>query len=271
MIAASSLLLVLPFTRIDDYVNALSALGRHFDQDSYTVFGLLVQLGVGETVARLVTLLTGLGLVVAMWRYRSFTLALAASLTLTPIVWLDYFSLAAVPLAIVRPVLSPIWLLPLLTWGAPGTGLGIGDPLQILRVLGVFAIVLGVATRAEHDLDGAPTASARATPAHPVDRAFRHSRPTSLGSTEPQPACTRGRRHRRRQVATADRDAADPIRRCNEPGRRPHRLRRARGRSCPQRPSPRRREPGIGRYAAARRDARRCCWRLTPRLTAGST
>ena len=87
------------------------------------------------------------------------------------IVWLDYFSLAAVPLAIVRPVLSPIWLLPLLTWGAPGTGLGIGDPLQILRVLGVFAIVLGVAARAEHDLRrGAPTASARATPAHPVDR-----------------------------------------------------------------------------------------------------
>ena len=175
VIAASSLLLVLPFTRIDDYVTALPALGRHFDQDSYTVFGLLVQLGVGETVARLVTLLTGLGLVVAMWRYRSFTLALAASLTLTPIVWLDYFSLAAVPLAIVRPVLSPIWLLPLLTWGAPGTGLGIGDPLQILRVLGVFAIVLGVAAPRSMTLTAPPLRRRAPRRRTPWTEAFRRS------------------------------------------------------------------------------------------------
>jgi hypothetical protein len=42
-----------------------------------------------------------------------------------------------------------LWLLPLLTWGAPGTGLGIGDSLQIARVLVVFAVVLGLAARAE--------------------------------------------------------------------------------------------------------------------------
>jgi hypothetical protein len=176
LIAAGSLLLVLPFMGLVDYFDALSALGRHFDQDAYTVFGLLVQLGVGETAARATMILCGLSLVVGTWRFRSFTLAIAASLTLTPIVWLDYFALAAVPLAIVRPILSPIWLLPLLTWGAPGTGLGIGDPLQILRVLLVFTVLLGVAARAERTLHGAVASTA--APLAAVDR--RASLPESL-------------------------------------------------------------------------------------------
>src|SRR6266536_2900708 len=42
----------------------------------------------------------------------SFTLALAAALLLTPIVWLHYFALLLVPLAIFSPGLSVSWLLP---------------------------------------------------------------------------------------------------------------------------------------------------------------
>ncbi len=54
-------------------------------------------------------LAVGLALLAGVWRYRSFALAIAASLVLSPIVWLDYFALAAVPLAIARPRLSWIW------------------------------------------------------------------------------------------------------------------------------------------------------------------
>ena len=91
----------------------------------------------------------GLLLLAATWRYRSFTLAIAAALTISPIVWLDYFALAALPLAIARPRLSWIWFLPLATWGLRGAGLNIGDPWDITRLLLVFSVVFAVAFREE--------------------------------------------------------------------------------------------------------------------------
>lgn len=160
-IGGVSLLSVLPFTGLDDYVRALARVGRHFDQDSYTVLGFLVQIGAQETIARAVTIAVGASLLLATWRFRSFTLAIASALALSPIVWLDYFALAAIPLAIARPRLSPIWLLPLATWGAPGTGLGIGEPTDIARVLLVFSIVLGVSFQAESWERTYPPASQR--------------------------------------------------------------------------------------------------------------
>ena len=150
-IAGASLLLVLPYVSIDDYARALLQLGRGFDQDSYTLFGLLVQSGASETAGRVVMWTCGLLLLAATWRYRSFTLAIAAALTISPIVWLDYFALAVVPLAIARPRLSWIWFLPLATWGLRGAGLDIGDPWDITRLLAVFAVVFGVAFRDEPD------------------------------------------------------------------------------------------------------------------------
>ena len=77
------------------------------------------------------------------------TLTIAASLVLSPIVWLDYYAVLAIPLAIVRPRLGPLWLLPLLTWGVRGAGAGIGDVSAILRILVVFGIVVLCAARAE--------------------------------------------------------------------------------------------------------------------------
>lgn len=155
-IAGGSLLLVIPFTGLDEYVRTLLQLGRGFDQDSYTLFGLLVQSGAPETVGRIAVLTAGAFLLAATWRYRSFTLALAAALILSPIVWLDYFALAAVPLAIARPRLSWVWFLPLATWGLRGAGLGIGDPSEIARLLLVFGVVLAVAFHGEPDRRRAP-------------------------------------------------------------------------------------------------------------------
>ena len=98
----------------------------------------------------------GLLLLAATWRYRSFTLAIAAALTISPIVWLDYFALAAVPLAIARPRLSWVWFLPLATWGLRGAGLDIGDPWDIARLSSSSPSSFAVAFRDE------PGAGARA-------------------------------------------------------------------------------------------------------------
>ena len=125
-LACVSVALVIPFLPLPDYVRMLASLGRAFDQDGYTVFAVLVQAGAAETAARAANLAVGAALLLGTWRYRSFTLAIAASLVLSPIVWLDYFALAAVPLAITRPRLCWVWFVPLATWGLSGAGAGIG-------------------------------------------------------------------------------------------------------------------------------------------------
>ena len=50
---------------------------------------------------------------------RSFTCAVAATLALSPIVWLHYLVVLLVPLAILRPRFSLLWLLPVLLWVSP--------------------------------------------------------------------------------------------------------------------------------------------------------
>jgi hypothetical protein len=148
-VACMSLLAVLPFTGFDAYVDALRLVSSAYDQDSYTVFGLVVQAGGSETVARVLTVALAAALVWGTWHYRSFTLAIAAALIASPIVWLDYFALAAIPLGITRPQLSPVWFVPLVTVGAEGAGWQIGDVVDTTRVLAAFGAVLTVAFRAE--------------------------------------------------------------------------------------------------------------------------
>ena len=147
--AAASLLLVLPFTGLDEFARLMIDLGRAFDQDSYSTFGLLVRLGASDALARGGTFAIGAALLVVMWRRRSFALAIAASLALAPIVWLDYYALAAVPLAVARPRLSAVWMLPLLTWGLPSSGIGADQVWGVARVLTVFTVVFAVATTRE--------------------------------------------------------------------------------------------------------------------------
>jgi hypothetical protein len=101
-----------------------------------------------------VTLVLGAVLIVAMWRRRSFALSISASLVLAPIVWLDYYAVAAVPLAISRPRLTPIWFLPLMTWGLPSSGIATDGYSGVGRVLLAFGVVLLVAARYEPGWEG---------------------------------------------------------------------------------------------------------------------
>ena len=153
VVAAASLLLVLPFTSLHDYLHTLVELGRDFDQDSYSPFGFLVQVGAPEALARVVTLAIGAGLLVACWRRASLGLAVAAALVLSPIVWLDYYAVAAIPLAVVRPRLSWVWLAPIATWGLLSAGIGAGNGWGSARVLLVFGLVFAVIARGERQAE----------------------------------------------------------------------------------------------------------------------
>ena len=169
-VALGSLLLVAPFAPLDDYLRTLREVSSAFDQDSYSPFGLLTQLGATDVVARVVTLGLGAVLLALTWRRQSFVLAVAAALVLSPIVWLDFYALAAVPLAVAHPMISRVWFLPLATWGLPSSGITADAVWGVGRVLVVFAVVLVVVAAAERgritSSDGRRSSSA---PAEAVD------------------------------------------------------------------------------------------------------
>lgn len=149
VVAAVSLLLVVPFAPLDEYLRTVRSVTDRFDQDSYSPYGLLIRLDASNVVAHGVTYALGAALLVLTWRRRSFVLAIAAALVLSPIVWLDFYALAAIPLAIARPRLSAVWFLPLLCWGLPSSGIDTDPVWGVGRLLAVFLVVLTVAERSE--------------------------------------------------------------------------------------------------------------------------
>jgi alpha-1,2-mannosyltransferase len=136
--AAASLLLLLPFTSVADYVRLLRNLADTFEHDSYTIFALLTDVGVPDTAARAVTVALGLGVLWLAWHRRSLGLAIAAALVLSPIVWRHFFVLLAVPLALSRPRFDVVWLIPIGLWVGDGTFNG--APWQTASVLALVAI-----------------------------------------------------------------------------------------------------------------------------------
>jgi len=145
-VAAASLLLVLPFIGLADYVRLLRNIGEEFEHDAYTPFALLTDLGVPDTAARALTVALGIGVLALAVRRRSLGLALAAALVLSPIVWRHFFTLLLVPLALSRPRFDVVWLVPVGMWVGDGTFNG--APWQTAAVLGLAAATIVLCERA---------------------------------------------------------------------------------------------------------------------------
>ena len=114
---------------------------------SYSIEDVLAAQGLGWSVSRIAPLVVGVPLLFLVARFarqgdheRSFFAAIAAALALSPIVWLHYLVLLAVPLAIARPRFSAIWLLPIVLWMCPRSANGEG--IETFMPLLVTAIVL---------------------------------------------------------------------------------------------------------------------------------
>ena len=93
---------VIGFAGIASYPELLRGSRRIVGDDSYTAYIVGLDLGLPSAVARVIWLALGLGTargVVVLGRRgddcRAFVVAIAASLALTPIVWLHYFALLA--------------------------------------------------------------------------------------------------------------------------------------------------------------------------------
>jgi hypothetical protein len=141
-------------------VRRLSSLA---DDRAYDVYAIAVDLGAPSVVARGLWAMLGVGLVgaavVAARRRRersSFVLAVAASLAVTPIVWLHYFVLLLPVVALVQRRLGALWLLPLamfVTQGGTDPG-PLAEASTFILVVLAFALALRSASREESRLEG---------------------------------------------------------------------------------------------------------------------
>ena len=117
------------FDGLAGYPDLLRRLSEIQSERSYSIVGMASTIGLGDAVGRALTLVVGssflVGCVVFARRddeVRSYTCAIAATLALSPIVWLHYLVVLLVPLAIARQRFSLIWLLPVLLWISPKPG-----------------------------------------------------------------------------------------------------------------------------------------------------
>jgi hypothetical protein len=114
------------FDGLREFPSLVREATRVQEDDSYALAALLGDAGVPDwaaTGASLAVALAALALCVMAGRRgddrRSFTLAIVTTLLAAPIVWLHYLVFLAVPLAIARPRLSPVWLAPVALWFTP--------------------------------------------------------------------------------------------------------------------------------------------------------
>jgi hypothetical protein len=119
---------VIGFDGLTAYPELVRNLADSMADRGYSLVALGAAAGLPPDSAKLLLWLVGvplLAVVPVVARHedgdrRAFSIAIVASLLLTPIVWLHYFALLIVPLALARPRLAWTWGLLWLLWLTPG-------------------------------------------------------------------------------------------------------------------------------------------------------
>jgi hypothetical protein len=112
---------VLGFAGLTSYPTMLSNLSFIQEGRSDSVVAVLLAAGLSAATAQALALLAAAGLLGLAWRFgrsggnqrQAFGLAVMAALTASPIVWDHYLVLMFVPIALLSPSYSQLWLVPL--------------------------------------------------------------------------------------------------------------------------------------------------------------
>ena len=158
---------VIGFAGLADYPELMRRLQDAVGMDSYTLYVVGLDVGLPSPLARLLWLGVGAALLAALVlvgrrgdERSAFLLAIAASLALTPIVWLHYFALLLLVVSLVQPRLGLLWFLPLGMVVTPGSGHP--TPFETAATLAIAALVIGAALRMSVGAGGSVDESARA-------------------------------------------------------------------------------------------------------------
>ncbi|MBD0328522.1 MAG: DUF2029 domain-containing protein [Thermoleophilia bacterium] len=136
------------FDGLRDYPELLRVLTEVLQWKGYSVAALGLSLGLGAGAAKALSYALGAALlagalVLGRGRdgdFRAFVATVGAAFALTPMLWGHYFVVLLVPIAIRRPRLTPLWVLPMVFWLAILQSFG--DPLEIGSMLAAAAVVL---------------------------------------------------------------------------------------------------------------------------------
>ena len=138
------------FAGLGDYATLLRRLQSIEAPQSYTLYALGLDLGAPSWLARGLWTVLALALLLACVHVarrgderRAFMLALVATLACSPIVWLNYFVLLVVVVAVARPRLVAAWFVPLLMYGSASTENG--TTAQNALTLGAAALTVVLA------------------------------------------------------------------------------------------------------------------------------
>jgi hypothetical protein len=142
---------IIGFNQIHAYSQVVSAVNNVMDKRGYSIFSLVMRLGGSHGLAYALGITAAAAAAIACLivgrrgnTKSALALSIAVCLLATPVLWTHYFALLIVPLAIFRPRLDPLWLLPLIMWLCPGDR---PAAWQIIIALAVSAIVLGALLR----------------------------------------------------------------------------------------------------------------------------
>jgi alpha-1,2-mannosyltransferase len=136
------------------YPTTLRVLNEVQRWKTYSPQSLAIALHLGARVGEIVTLIVAVtGIAVIAWLARqsegdrrSFSAGVALALLTTPILWLHYLVFLLVPIALLRPRLSRLWLIPIALW-ATGRTDSMGAQWRIITVLVAIAIVAAISCR----------------------------------------------------------------------------------------------------------------------------
>jgi hypothetical protein len=137
---------------LDRYPQTVRLLNDVQRWKSYSVQSLLISLHVSASMSELVAGAVAIAAVAALVLLRrgsdqaTFSAAVGAALIATPILWNHYLVLLLAPIALARPRLAPLWLLPLVLWVTPHPE-SVGVVWRIVLVLSMVVLVAIQATR----------------------------------------------------------------------------------------------------------------------------
>jgi hypothetical protein len=125
--------------QIHAYTALTSAVDHVMDRRGYGIFSLVMQLGGSRGLAYALGIAAAAAVAVACFvvgrrghTRAALTLAIALCLLATPVLWTHYFALMLIPLALCRPRLDRVWLVPLAMVACPA---GNPEVWQILVAL----------------------------------------------------------------------------------------------------------------------------------------
>jgi hypothetical protein len=143
------------FAGLTQYPHLISLISRVEGPRSYSLGALGMRLGLGQTLATALAFGLGVTALVAAAVLarrdedgrRSFALTIVAILFCSPVIWLHYFALLVVAVAISKPQVGAAWVLPLLLWPCPV--MLFAPTLWPLAPLLVFGLTIALAMRRE--------------------------------------------------------------------------------------------------------------------------